>query len=325
MSLENASQADSSATTTESVSTESQPASQESSSQASVQAPVTGEAQPQYTPNFEFKVYDKVHQFPEWARPVIKDKATEEQIRDVFSRAYGLDGLKGKYEKSKEQLTRYADVEKNYNNQTGQLKQLLALRETDMGAFLQAVGLDDDKLAQHYQAILRAKEDPTFAAQYNAGLEAKRKHLQVTQEQEEMRSQMDSLRQEKEQILLERHVNTFESTYNNPQVSSFAQAFDAKAGKEGAFKDEAMELGNFIFMKEQRNASPTEVFSMLMQKYSAFVQPQTTPMEAQPQMAAKSQPATIPNTGGAGGVSVTKPRFNSIDDIKKHYNKNFGE
>jgi len=323
MSLENASQADSSATTTESVSTESQPASTEASTQTSVQAPANDQVPAQYTPNFEFKVYDKVHQFPEWARPVIKDKATEDQIRDVFSRAYGLDGLKGKYEKSKEQLTRYAEVEKNYNSQTSQLKQILALRDTDMGAFLQAVGLDDEKLAQHYQAILRAKEDPTFAAQYNAGLEAKRKHLQATQEQEEMRAQMESLKQEREQIMLERHVNSFESTYNSPQVSSFAQAFDAKAGKEGAFKDEAMELGNFIFMKEQRNAPPSEVFDLLIQKYGAFVQPQT--MQAQPQMAAKSQPATIPNTGGASGVSVTKPRFRSIDDIKKHYERNYGE
>jgi hypothetical protein len=321
MDLENASQAESS-TATESVSTDSQ-SSTPVDTQASVSSESTASNQPTYTPNYDFKVYDKTHQFPEWARPVVKDKASEDQIRDVFSRAYGLDGLKSKYEKSKSELTRYADVESKFNTQTSQLKNILALRDTDMGGFLQSIGLTDDMLHQHYQMQMKAKEDPQFAAQYNQGLEAKRNHLRATQEQETMRGQMDSLRQEKEQIQYERHINHFDSALNQSHVSTFASQFDSQSGREGAFKDEAVELGNYIFMKEQRNAPPQEVFQMLMSKYGGFIRP-TQPAEVPQQMAAKSQ-ATIPNTGGGSGVSATKARFKSIDDIKKHYDRKYGD
>jgi hypothetical protein len=326
MTVENASPAESIASTeTASVAVESTPAVQ-TESPASEPAKTEGAPQPSYTPNYEFKVYDKVHQFPEWLRPTIKDKSHEDQLRDIFSRAYGLDGLKHKYEKTKESLTKYGEVEKKYAEQTTGLKNLMALREHDLGQFIQAVGLNDEMILQHYNNVMRAKQDPEFAAQYNASIEARRQKLEATQEQESLKSQMESLQQERNQIQLERHVSVFEQTLQKPEVQSFASTFDQRVGRDGAFKDEAIDVGNYIYMKEQRYAPPQEVFGILMQKYGAFVglgQSATETPIIQTQAAKVS--ATIPNVGNGAGVSVTKPRFKSIDDIKKHYNKTYGE
>jgi hypothetical protein len=328
MTEENASPATESSASTEAqgVAVESTPTT-EQVSQTSEPAQTGSAVQQSYTPNYEFKAYDKVHQFPEWIRPTIKDKSHEDQLRDVFSRAMGFDVLKGKYEKTKESITRYSDVEKKYSEQTSSLKNLLALRDTDLGQFIQAVGLNDEMIMQHYNNVIRAKQDPEFAAQYNASLEARRQKLQATQEQESLKAQMEQLQEERNQIQLERHVSVFEQTYQKPDVQSFAAIFDQRAGKEGAFKDEAIDIGNYIYMKEKRYAPPQEVFGILMQKYGAFVgQGQQTTQEAVvPSQQAAKVSATIPNVGSGAGVSVTKPRFKSIDDIKKHYNKTYGE
>ena len=327
MTEENASQATESSASTEAqgVAVESTPTT-EQVSQTSEPAQ-TGSAVPQgYTPNYEFKAYDKVHQFPEWIRPTIKDKSHEDQLRDVFSRAMGFDVLKGKYEKTKESIGKYTDIEKKYAEQTTSLKNLLALRDTDLGQFIQAVGLNDEMIMQHYNNVIRAKQDPEFAAQYNASLEARRQRLQATQEQEQLKAQMEQLQTERNQIQLERHVSVFEQSYAKPEVQSFASMFDQKVGREGAFKDEAVDLGNYIYVKEQRYAPPHEVFGILMQKYGVFAGGNQAAVQDQiPAQQAAKVSATIPNVGSGAGVSVTKPRFKSIDDIKKHYNKTFGE
>lgn len=327
MTVENASQASEPSVSTEaaSVPTEStQTTTTETPASESV-APVVGD-QPSYTPNYEYKVYDKVHQFPDWVRPIIKDKTHEEQLRDVYSRAYALDGLKQKYEKRGEMVERLTDVEKKYAEQTSALKNLMALRETDLGQFIQAVGLSDDVILSHYNNVVRAKQDPEFAAQYNASLEARRQKLLATQEQESMKAQMEQLQRERDQIQLERHVSVFEQTYQKPDVQSIAAAFDQKVGREGAFKEEAIDLGNYIYMKEQRYAAPQEVFNLLVSKYSGFIgQSQGTTEPVQMSQQAAKVSATIPNVGSGAGVSVTKPRFKSIDDIKKHYKKTYGE
>jgi hypothetical protein len=327
MTVENASPATESSVSTEtaSVAVESAPTT-ETATPASEPVKTEGADITSYTPNYEFKVYDKVHQFPEWLRPTIKDKSHEDQLRDIFSRAYGLDGLKHKYEKTKESLSKYGEIEKKYSEQTNGLKNLMALRESDVGQFIQAVGLNDEIILQHYNNVMRAKQDPEFAAQYNASLEARRKTLQATQEQESLKAQMEQLQQERNQIQLERHVSVFEQTYTKPEVQSFAATFDQRVGREGAFKDEAIDVGNYIYMKEQRYAPPQEVFGILMQKYGAFVgASQAAIQESIPSQQAAKISATIPNVGSGAGVSVTKTRFKSIDDIKKHYNKTYGE
>lgn len=329
MTVENASQATESSASTEiaSVSSESTQTTSTDTQASSTAGDVVSSDKPNYTPNFEYKVYDKVHQFPDWIRPIIKDKSHEDQIRDVFSRAYALDGLKNKYEKRGEMVERLTDVEKKYQEQSTALKSLMALRENDLGQFIQAVGLSDEMILQHYNNVMRAKQDPEFAAQYNATLEARRQKLQATQEQESIKAQMEQLQKERDQIQLERHVSVFEQSYNKPEVQSLASTFDQKVGREGAFKEEAIDLGNYIYMKEKRYAPPQEVFNLLIQKYGTFLgSSQGLGADAQimSQQAAKVSP-TIPNVGSGAGVSVTKPRFKSIDDIKKHYKKTYGE
>lgn len=332
MSLENASQAESTTSSTASTTTEgqasqttatesqSQPASETQTTTPSTEAIVS-----EYKPNLDFKVYDKEHKFPEWAVPFIKDKQSEEQMRDLFSRAYGLDGLKSKYEKSKEQIQNYTQIESKFNNQTQQLKQLLSLRDNDMGAFLQGVGVTDEMLFNHFEALKRAKEDPIFAAQYKNGLEAKQKYLKVSQEQEELRQQIEGIKAEKELVMKERHINSFESVYNQPSIRDFATKYDKVRGEE-AFKNEVIEMGDYLFNRDGKYYPPQEVFKLVMDKYGAFVnlQPEANPAQPPMQQAAKAQPATLPNVGG-GGPSVTKPRFTSIEDLQKHYQRKFGD
>lgn len=284
-----------------------------------------GSDTPAYTPNWEFRVKDTVHQMPEWVRGSIKDKAAEEQARDVFSRAYGLDGLKSNYEKAREELGRYGEVQKKFDEQSAALKQLVALRDADFGQFLQAVGVTDDAIYAHYEALKRSKDDPTFAAQYNAGLEARRNSISAAQTQEQLRQQVAELEAYKHEVNRERHFTQMETVLKSPEVASFASSFDRLSGRDGAFQDEVRTLGDYLYRSEGRYYSPKEVVPKVLEKYRAFVNANQSQVQPDDGVAPARAARTIPNVGNGSGAAVTRKRFTSIDEIKKHYEKNFGE
>src|SRR5688500_3044500 len=53
---------------------------------------------PQYTPNYKFKVMDEEKEFDDFLKGAIKTKEDEEKLRDIVTKAYGLDAHKKTHE-----------------------------------------------------------------------------------------------------------------------------------------------------------------------------------------------------------------------------------
>ena len=70
-----------------------------------------------YVPSYKFKVHDQEYEFDDPIKTVIKDKATEEKIRDLYTKAYGLesaqksrDNWKQKHEETEAKIKSYSEI-----------------------------------------------------------------------------------------------------------------------------------------------------------------------------------------------------------------------
>ena len=48
----------------------------------------------EYKPDFSYKIKDEQFEFPEFLREVVKDKDKEDELRDIVTKAFALDGVK---------------------------------------------------------------------------------------------------------------------------------------------------------------------------------------------------------------------------------------
>lgn len=284
----------------------------------------TSDSQPAFTPNYQFKVYDKSLEFPEWIRPLVTDKTREDEIRDIFSKAYGIDGIKSKYERSKQELAELSPYRDRFTQAQEQMQKLIALRDNDLGSFIEGLGLSEEQLMDYLTERARLKSDPAFAQEYNRQRDIRQKLLQSQEQSSQSSRQLEQLTTQNQELQRQMHQFQLEQTMSRQDVNSFASQFDSRMG-QGSFTQAVIDYGNFVFHTEGRNISPVEAVNAVMQKYqplfgsvgSAVPNPAQTPGNVQ-------TPPTIPNVGTGKGVSPTKPRFKSIEDIKKHYEQEYG-
>lgn len=325
MSIEGASQAtgsDSGSSGSSEVSSSSSSVDTSSSSGSSVGGDIgrgSDSATPAYTPNYQFKVYDKTHEFPEWIRGAITDKAREDEVRDVFSRAYGLDGFKSKFDRLRSEYEGLAPYREKFESASQQIQKLVALRQHDFHGFVNALGLSDDQLIDYLTERAKLKHDPEFAGEFNRNLDVRRKMLEAQEAGTQTQSQLQALTQQNNALHQQMHLFQLNTVYSRPDVSSFEAQFDSRMG-EGSFKKAVSEYGSFVYHQTKQNIPPQQAVEAVIAKYRPLLggsEPMGSPVATQ-------RSPTIPNVGSGRGISPTKPRFKSIDDIKKHYEQEFG-
>jgi len=326
MSIEGASQATSSDSGSSSVSDVSTSSSSVESSSSSMDTTLgdTGSegvsATPAYSPNYQFKVYDKTHEFPEWVRSAITDKTREEEVRDVFSRAYGLDGVKSKFERLKSEYDGLVPYREKYDSASQQIQKLVTLRQHDFHGFVGALGLSDDQLIDYLTERAKLKHDPDFASDFNRNLDVRRQMLQAQETGTQTSSQLDALTEHNQQLQRQMHEFQLNTVYSRPDVKSFETQFDARMG-EGSFRKAVRDHGSYVFHQTKQNLPPQAAIEEIIQKYRPLFG--NAPEQFGAPAVTQTAP-TIPNVGSGKSISPTKARFKSIDDIKKHYEANFG-
>ncbi|GAG39911.1 unnamed protein product, partial [marine sediment metagenome] len=72
----------------------SEQAGEEQEETQNVEVEAETEQQTEYEPNFNYSVKSESHEFDEWIRPLVKDTESEEHVRQLYTRAKGLDHVK---------------------------------------------------------------------------------------------------------------------------------------------------------------------------------------------------------------------------------------
>lgn len=290
----------------------------ETTSQVSTSAPTTGTEPGQtepaaYTPNYKFKVRDEEKEFDEWARPLIKDADLEAKMRDLYTKAHGLEPLKqrlgGEVESWK---TKYSDVNGKYESISSNIKKLSHfVNNQDFDSFFDTLGLPKENIYKWVQAKI---EEQSMTPEQRQRVAHQR---QLTAREFELQQENERLKQLEVEYHTAQAQAQLDFALEKPGVSEMVQAFDEKVGQAGSFKQELIQKG---FLLEQRLGRPVSVDEALQEMskiYGKFVAaPAATEIAPQGAQVITGKPPVIPNIVSKG-TSPVKQQVKSLDEMRK--------
>jgi len=263
----------------------------------------------QFTPDFKFKVHDQEYEFDEFVRPAIKDKEVEGKLRDLYTKAYGLetaqksrDNWKVKYEETEKNAKVYKDV----------LDVPLALYR-------------DGKTVESVLSMYK-KEDILSAAKYLIEAEQstpEQKRLMeenfnnITESYHRKRNE-SSVSEEANLALQEAVTLRVESELAKPEYSEIANFVDSKLGK-GTFKAEVFKHGDSCYKigrKIQPNEAVKEVYERFKPFYNTTSNAASNVTSTVKKVVAPTSAKTIPNIKSSGSSGrASKPK--SVADLER--------
>jgi hypothetical protein len=265
-----------------------------------------------YQPNYKFKVYDEEKEFDEWVRPYVT-KDTEDKVRDLYTKAYGLDGVKSKLEKTREEL---ANNEVRYGQlNTGLLEVQKMIESGDLENFFKVINVKDDAIYEYVRNRLAYEQaDPEARQRHDQEAEMRRQNMLLQRQNELLNQQVVG-------GTYDYHARELEQTVSQPQVAEFAKRFDEKFGN-GSFIDEVTQVGLYNYRKNGVDLTVPQAVDTVLKKYTAFEPQQQVAQMPQgngiPQkiITKTITKNTIPNTGGDSNVSPTQKEITSLAEIE---------
>lgn len=270
-------------------------------------------AKPAYTPNFKFRSMGKEQEFDEFVKAGIKDAETEKKVRDLYERANGLEFMKQDRQKLKESSTAMQNEIARHSQVVNNVNHMLATKDYD-NLFTNVLKIPENDILQHAHRILQLREMPPEHRQaYEQGVQARHQAL-------ELQNQNQHLLQSHEQVAVNARTQELEWTMQRPQIAQLVQAYDARAGREGAFRQAVIERGQYHASYSRKDISPEEAINEVL----AFLGgPQALlPTQAMQAVSSTGQQQTqaskpvITNIQGRG-TSPAKKVIKSLDDLKK--------
>ncbi len=275
---------------------------------------------PAYTPNFKFKILDQEKEMDEWIRPLVNSPETENKMRDLLTKAYGMDKIKEDRDTLRDQFGQLrGTVEKEYGPIIQNYRNLATLVQEgknagDWGKFFQAAQIPAQGVIRWAaDVVAKLEKDPNY-------LDQEKNSFQTHQNIQNLQYQNETLKQQMERIQMDRQQVELDYTLRSPDVQTFAETFDDRVGRPGAFKQEVIRRGALIEMTEGRVASTQEIVGDLRKYYGGVPQapaevviPAGTPEVAQQGSEGKPVLPTIKSKPG----SPAKQSIRSTDDLRK--------
>lgn len=273
----------------------------------------------EYVPSFSYKVKDEERTFDERFKSIVKSKADEDYIRDLYTKADGLPLIKEKLEATEHKVGEYANTVATLQETVSTAHNFFTSIKQDIasGNLREAVrklGVDGDLLLRAAIEEAQEREMP----------EAQRKTLQAQRElartNEMILAEQEALRQQNLQLIQQQNAMTNESVAAqqtaelNGHINGKYSELNKKLTEAGVnMFDEAVMLGRNLYERTGKMPVIAELVDNVAGKYSKLVGQVAAPV-AKPQ--APQRPATIPSINGTGKTVVDTP-VTSIDDLRK--------
>jgi hypothetical protein len=286
----------------------------ESVKEAAPSEATTANPAPVYQPNYKFKYYDKEGEFDEFLRSAVKSKEHEDKLRDIYSKAFGLDDMKSKYTKVQSE---YAAVQKTLNEDFIPLKNGLAKASQmykqghqtgDLQGFFDAIGVSYESILKYVQKKLDYNDLPPAQKEaYDRANRLASENMYANDAYNGMVEQYQALADKQRGMELN-------FALNNSEVAGLVSAYDSKLGA-GAFRNEVIEYGKQVFLSQGRDIDATEAVNAVLGKIKPFIalQEATQAASAQPQA---QKPPVLPNVSGKA-IAPTAVQPKSIADLKR--------
>jgi hypothetical protein len=269
-----------------------------------------------YQPNFKFKVHDKELEIEDWLRGVVKDAETEKKLRELHERAYGLDHVKSDRTKLREQVQAISKDKEAQDQALSALGGLL--KKKDFDSFFETTNVSKDDVLRWAVEEAQRRQNPELKAKWE---QERTTSLQMR----DLEAQNQSLRANYEQAAV--HAREFELSQilGRPDVTQTAQAFEARIGRPGAFKEEVARRGFLHWQTTGQDMTAEQAVNEVLQLLGVGGNGPIVAQVPSAQAAPQGQPGTqakapegkpvIPNIQGRGTSPVAKV-VKSLDDIR---------
>jgi len=262
--------------------------------------------EPEYQPNFKFKVMDQEKEFDEWLRPVVKDADTEKKVRELLEKAYGLDHQKPKFEERTKQLE---ETTKNYELLRSAAEEAFTFRDKgDLDRFFEVTSVKPEAVYQWVLDKMKQMELPEEQRQvYNKFDETRRQNYLLER-------QLQDVARREEALSVQARTTELQNALQSPEISHVARVYDETQGQTGKFEQLVIKCGRDAWRDEKRELTVEQAvqsaISLIGKAYQQPGQANGTQTEAE-----KPLP-TIPRVAGKS-VSAIRKSPTSINDLRK--------
>lgn len=215
-------------------------------------ADVKDAAAPAFTPDFKFRVFDKDHEIPEKFRALIKDEASQKEVKEIFEKAFGLEAQKPKYESAKQKIEEYeTKVIPAFQEQNKIINELAHyVKVGDWDSYFQVLGIDKKNIQEWMYRDLTLS--PEQKALYDKSRELQKQLLQFETENRELKGTVDASQRETQQRAEQQILLELDFTLEKGDYKDAVQAYDAINGKD-AFKSKVIQFAAFKYQTEGKN------------------------------------------------------------------------
>lgn len=295
---------------------------------------------PAYKPNLVFKagVYNKETKDleqkdytidPKFAS-IMKDPESEKLVRELHEKAFGLDSVKERYTETRGQLQQVSQVNRELQGGINDLRKTYqsAVQSGNwhkMDKFFSTLQIPQENILKYAFAKVQLNEmDPAQRNAIMGQIEAENRAETLAQQQSQAQQGSQTQAQQYRQLQIE-------VVMNKPEVSELAKAFDARAGKPGAFEDAVRREGSLAWHSGQ-DIPPQQAVERVIENYglksgvsttAAQTPAVTTPAPGKPALVQRTT-QTIPNVQGRSTSPIKTPKPKSIDDLVKYRKEQYG-
>lgn len=263
--------------------------------------------------NFTYSVRDQEKEFEDWAKPYIKDEESYKKFQDLFTAKEGISLAKEERDSVQTKLNELNESLATVGNH---------IRNGDVETFINTLGLDKQMFINYAIQELKYKE---LSPEERAQVDAERLQTQRFNQMELQNQQMQQRLQEQETAHRRLELDNMLAT---PDIQILANDFDARVGRQGAFRNAVIERGiyhhtvNKVDMPVSQAVQDT--ISFLGLSVGTVDQSTTQNVGTQPRVRTQTQKPTIPTVKSRGTSPVGGKLPTSIDDIRRHYASKYG-
>lgn len=276
-----------------------------------------------FNPTLKYKVRDQEHTMDDWVKGLIKDAETEKKFQDLYTKGHGLEIAKQERDQYKTKLTGIEQSLGILNNIVQQYyKSPSTNGATAAQQFIEALQLPKEMFLQYALQELKYQQ---MSPEQRYEVDMQRQHASRLQQLEAQNQQLESQYQQTAQLQRTQELNY---ALNEPSVAQVAQAYDARVGRPGAFKQLVVERGIYHGTVNKVDITPQQAIQEALQILGGSTPQGTAPSQAGQtvgtqtpvqQLQQQQQKPVIPNIQGQATVSPAKKAVKSIDDIRNRY------
>ena len=265
-----------------------------------------------YNPDYSYKVLDQEKEFPELLRSIVKTKEEEDFVRDLLTRADGLDPLK---EKNQRLSSDYDELKGNNDQIVDRLTELEYYKKNKLyGHLFDEIGIPRNDVIKEVAQWLREQDNPELAQQMQ---QVRQADIQAFQHQKNS----DLLQQQNQQLMENQFQLQMDQALADPEVAQIKSRIDALKGP-GYFMQKVDDVGLAHYNRKGFDMTAGDAVRQVASELRDFINLDVATDANDLATARKAQRAGkpkghIPNVGKGSQASPVKRTPRSMQDLFK--------